>query len=878
MTLPRSLPLPLRLLLRERRAGELYLLIFALVIAIGSLTSVGFLADRVQGALERESHQMLGADLLLTADRPWPEQLPKKITERRLQLARTTSFQSMLTSGEGDAVRAQLTDVKAVTAGYPLRGRLRIAPSAGALDAETDRVPGPGEAWIDDRLAGILGLAVGDTITLGRLRLSISAILTVEPDRAVNFFAIAPRLLINDADLAQTGLIQTGSRINYRLLVAGDPGPVADFKREVEPTLQRGQRVEDATNARPEMRQVLDRAQRFLGLAAMLAVVLAAVAVALAVRRYLQRHLDGFAILRCLGATQGVLTRLALMQFAVLAALGALGGVALGYLVHWGMHAVLAGLIPMPSNSLPAPSLRPAAQGVVAGFVLLMAFAVPPVLQLRRVPTLRVLRRELGAPELPVLGSALAGAGAVFALLFWVAGDAKLGTVAGLAIAACLGVFAGLAWLALSGLRRVALRWPAGGLSGVGGAWWAGVLSLARRRAAASLQVLALSIGFLALLLLLVTRNEILDTWRKSTPVDAPNRFVVNVQPDQVQAVADNLQKNGISAALYPMVRGRLTRIGERAVSPADYTDERAQRLVEREFNLSWRDDLPEGNVIVGGRGFTPADVGKPVVTVEEGLAETLGIKVGDRVVFTIAGEERPAEVVGLRKLNWDSMRVNFFVVFPSRTLEDAPASYITSFHLPTGRHEAANRLVQAFPNLTVVDISAIVRQLEKVIGQVSAVVELISLFTLAAGAVVLYAALLAVVDERRKELAILRALGARKAQLAKTLAVEFAVVGALAGLLAASGALVVGQVVSRQAFGIEPTSAWWMLPVAIGLGALMAVLSGRFAISHLLDARPLEALRESEGILNGRLPARTDGAGCLSRRGPSGLRRRNRP
>jgi putative ABC transport system permease protein len=840
----KTIPLSLRLLLRERRAGELYLLVFALVIAIGSLSSVGFLADRVKGALERESHQMLGADLLLTADRPWPDSLLKEIGDRRLQLARTTSFQSMITVGEGERARAQLADVKAVTAGYPLRGRLRIAPTLGSLDAETDRIPAPGEAWIDDRLAGILDLKPGDAVSLGKVQLRVGAILTIEPDRAINFFAIAPRLLINDADVASSGLIQTGSRVNWRLLVAGEIEAVADFKRSVEKLLVRGQRIEDVTNARPETRQAIERAQRFLGLAAMLSVVLAAVAVALAVRRYLQRHLDAFAVLRCLGATQAVLTRLALEQFLALAVVGSVIGITLGYAVHWAMVGLLTELVSIPSASLPAPTPRPALQGALAGLVLLMAFAVPPVLQLRKVPTLRVLRRELGAPELPVLGSALAGGAAVFGLLFWVAGDPKLGAVAGVSIAACLGVFAGLAWLSLKGLRRLATGWPA---DGAWAAWRAGALSLARRPAAASLQVLALSIGFLALLLLLVTRNELLDAWRKSTPADAPNRFVVNVQPEQVTPVSAQLKADGVAATLLPMVRGRLTQINGKAVGPTDFADERAQRLIDREFNLSWRDDLPEGNSIVAGRGFQPADIGQPVVTVEQGLADTLKLKVGDRLVFTIAGEDRAAEIVGLRKLNWDSMRVNFFVVFPTRVIEDAPASYITSFHLPAGRHDAANRLVQSFPNLTIVDISAIVRQLEKVIAQVSSVIEMISLFTLAAGGVVLYAALLAVVDERRKELAILRALGARKAQLARTLAVEFAVVGALAGLFAAAGAVVAGQAVARRAFEIETLPTWWLLPVAVGLGAVLAVLSGRFAISRLLGARPLDALREAE-------------------------------
>ena len=838
--------LALRFLLRERRAGELRLLILALVIAVASLSSVGFLSDRVKGALEREAHQMLGGDLLLIADRPWaladPSPIATTTDESALQraradgleVARTATFPSMVTQGEGVDLRVQLADVKAVSLGYPLRGRLRIASGDG-LDRETSELPAPGTVWLDDRLAEILGAKVGSNVRIGRSTLQVAAILTLEPDRGVSFFSVAPRLLMRLEDLPQSGLVQTGSRVTYRLLVAGGEDAVARYKKWVAPRLANGQRLEDTSNARPELRSVLDRAERFLGLAAMLAVVIAAVGVALAVRRYLQRHLDGFAVMRCLGATQRTLMTLVLCQFVVLGLIASVLGVALGYLAHEVLHRMLRELLATP---LPPPGWLPAGQGLAVGVCLLLAFALPPVLHLRNVPTVRVIRRELGAPALPVIGSALFGGAVLVGLLFWVAGDARLGAWASLGFVLGPALFVGLAWLAVRLIGALARRWPGGSAVRLG------VVSLGRRPGAVAVQVSVLAIGFLALLLLTVTRDQILAAWRSATPVDAPNRFVINIQPDQRQAVESFLQKNRLNAALQPMVRGRLTELNGRPVRAADYAEERAQRLVEREFNLSWRDQLPEGNTVPDGRWFGPADRGQAVVSVEEGLAKTLGLKVGDRLSFTIAGSPQEGRVVGLRKLNWDSMRVNFFVVFPSQVIEHQPASYITSFYLPPGREALGSALVREFPNLTVVDVSVILRQFNSVIAQVTQAVEFLFVFTLAAGFVVLYAALLSVVDERQHELAILRALGAARAQLGRALAAEFAVIGGLAGLIAALGALVTGQLLNLKVFELTVPAPWWIVPTAFLGAALLVSLAGRLAIRRLMQRSPLEVLR----------------------------------
>jgi putative ABC transport system permease protein len=832
-----------RMLRRDARGGELRLLAAALVVAVAALSAVGFFADRVRQALEREAHQLLGADLLLTADHPWPATVADEARRRGLRLVETRTFPSMVARGEGDALRVQLAEIKAVGAGYPLRGVLRIAPALNAPDAPAQGVPAAGTIWIDERLATALGAQVGDAIAVGQSSLRVAAVLTVEPDRGINFFSVAPRLLMNLDDLPATTLLQVGSRVGYRLLLAGEMPAVKRFQRTIESQLGRGQRIEDTQTGRPEIRTALDRAQKFLGLAALLTVVLAAVAIALAARRYVQRHLDPCAVMRCLGATQVLLLRLYLGQFAVLGVFAAAVGCALGYLAHFALHAWLAQLL---ATTLPPPGLLPAVQGVSVGLLLLFGFAVPPLLQLRQVSTLRVLRRELGSPRGGLLSGYLIGFVALAGLMFWVAGDVELGAwvVGGFTIA--LFVFALLARLAvrLAAASRGSARSP--GAAGIG--WRYGLASLERRAGASVVQIVALALGFMALLLLTVIRGDLLDAWRRAVPPQAPNRFVVNIQPDQVEPVRAALAAGGLSSELAPMVRARLMKINGVEVSAAHYTDDRAQRLIDREFNLSMRSDLPAGNRQGAGRWFSPADLaarGQPAAaSVEEGLAKTLGLAVGDRIEFVVAGEAIDMRVVGLRKVNWDTMRANFFVLTPPAVLDGYPASWITSFYLPPEKATFVNRLVHEFPNLTVIDVAAILRQLQSIMDQVARAVQFVFLFTLVAGVIVLHAALATAAEERRYELAVMRALGARREQLRRALLGEFAVIGGLSGLIAALGAISVGQFLARQVFRFEVAVNLWLPPLAICAGALLVTAAGWFAATRLLQSPPLEVLR----------------------------------
>lgn len=819
-----------RLLRRELRSGELRLLFAALVVAVAAVTAVGFFAERIRQGLDAQASELMGGDLVWIADHPPSAELLAEAARRGLRTAQTQTFPSMVLGEAG----AQLAEIKAVDAAYPLRGRLGRATRAGDATQTVGQGPAAGSVWVDARLAAALGVAPGQTLGVGRLRLPVAALLTQEPDRGVNVFSLAPRLMLNLADLPASGLVQFGSRVGYRLLLAGEAPAVAAFRDWLGARLARGERLEDASNARPEIRSALDRAQRFLGLATLLSVVLAAVAVALAARRYHQRHLDACAVLRCLGLTQGRLLRLHAQLFAGLALLGAGLGAALGFAAHF---VLVEGLRAVVEIELPLPGPAPLAHGALAAGVLLFGFAFPPLLQLARVPTLRVLRRELGAPRPWLLGGYALGCALLAGLIFVVAGEPRLGALAVAGFAGALAAFWLVARLAVAAFAR--LR------GGVGFGWRQGLAAFGRHGAASATQIVALALGLMAVLLLSVTRGQLQEAWLRAAPADAPNRFVINIQPEQRAGVAALLAGAGVRAELAPMVRARLVAIGERPVSAASYPDdERAQRLVEREFNLSWRAELPAGNRVSAGHWFAADEAGQGLASVEAGLARTLGIGLGDVLHFAIAGREFSLRVSSLRQLEWDSMRVNFFVLAPPGVIDDQPASYITAFHLGEGQAALVGQLAAAYPNLTVIDVGAVLAQFQAILEQAAAGIRFVFLFTLAAGGLVLFAALLASADERRYELAVLRALGARRAQLRQALLVELALIGGLAGLLAALGAGLLGRLLASRVFEIELGLDPWVLAASAAGAALLTVAVGWFAVRRLLDSSPLAALR----------------------------------
>jgi putative ABC transport system permease protein len=820
-----------RMLVRDWRAGELRILAAALVIAVASVTSVAFFADRIGQALERDAHQLLGADLVLVSDHPWSEEVANEIRGRGLEAAAALNFMSMaMANGQN-----LLAGVKAVTPDYPLRGRLRIAPAPGAPDAPAAQGPKAGTVWIEERLVAALGAPVGSRLRLGSAELEVAAVLTLEPERSANFFNIAPRLMMNADDVPATGLVQPGSRVTYYLYAAGPHDKVRDFEAALKPRLERGQRLDNLETGRPEVRQSIERGRSFLALTALLAAILAGVAIALGTRRFVERNLDGCAVLRCLGATQAKLVALYGMEFAILGMGACLAGAAAGF----GAQAVIAGaLASVMRTELPAPTLLPAAQGFLVGLVLLLGFALPPLVQLKNVPAVRVMRRESGALKGGALAAYACGLGALAGLLVWQAGDIKLGAYVVGGFAAAVAVFFAVAW----GVLRLATRQSFVRLFGRRMRY--GLASLRRHASGNAVQVASLALGLTAVLLLTFTRNDLVDAWRRAAPPDAPNRFLIGVQPDQLAPVKRFFDERGVVVPdLYPMVRGRVVAHNGKPVSEADYTEERARRLVEREFNLSYLEEAPAHNRIVAGSWFAP-DARE--LSVEEGIAQRLGWKLGDELTFNVGGETFSARMSSLRKLRWDSMKVNFFVIAPPRLLGGYPATYVSAFRLEPGKEAVVNELAARFPNLTVVDVGAALHQAQVVIDQLIGAVQFIFIFALGAGLLVLYAALVATEDERRKEAAVMRVYGASRAQVAGSQRAEFLAMGLLAGLLATCGAALIGQLLARRVFELDlpPSPALWIAGPLAGLAllSLNAWLSSR----KVLRASPAITLRES--------------------------------
>lgn len=819
------------MMMRDARAGELRLLVLALVVAVAAVTSVGFLADRVGRALERDASQMLGADLLLEADEPIAADIIAGAKTRGLEVSNTLQFPSMASAGDG----AQLVSIKAVEPGYPLRGSLKIADDALTEGIATHDIPASGTVWADPQLLALLDINVGDTIGLGDSRFRIARVITYEPDRGMQFVNVAPRVMMRADDLPATGLVTLGSRVGYALLVAGEPDAVAAYSTWLGQHLQRGQKLATLESGRPEVQRTLDRAQRFLALVALLAVLISAVAVALAAGRFMVRHRDGIAVMRCLGAVQRQISQMLVLEFTLVGLFASALGCLIGFLAHEGLVLALGSLI---DTQLPAPSAVPALQGMVTGVLLLLGFALPSLAQLRHVPPARVLRRDVDTVRARrVVGYAMGAVG--FALLiWWFAGNARLGGVVAGGFLGAFAAFALVAWLCVLGLAR--LRGWAAGMPALRFAL-AGVV---RRRAATITQVCALAIGLMALLLLAMTRTDLVAGWQRTLPPDAPNRFLINIQPDQRQPVQDFLNTHGIhQATLWPMIRGRLVAVDGRPVGPADYAEPRAKRLVDREFNLSYGDHLPAANRIEQGRWLDP---GAPEVSLESGLAKTLGLSVGDVLTFDIAGQQVDVTVAGTRAVDWDSMQVNFFAVLSPTALKGLPQSWITSFHLPADKATLPRELLQQFPNLTVFDVGSILNQLQSVLDQVITAVQLLFVFTLIAGVLVLAAALTATRDERVREAAVLRALGATRNQLARAQRLEVLAIGGLAGLLAAAGATAIAWALSNYVFDFRITLSLWPWLVGVGVGMLAAWGGAALALRGVLRTPPLLTLREA--------------------------------
>jgi putative ABC transport system permease protein len=729
-----------------------------------------------------------------------------------------------------------LAEILAVEEGYPLRGKIivdaeknnRLPSSPVTLPLAGEGTSGPiptrGTLWADTRLMQKLGLQIGDQVGIGALQLSLGAQVVRDVDQSLGFASFAPRVLLNAKDLPATGLVQEGSRINYRLLVAGEAKSVNALRSGLQGKLSVGEKMEDVRDARPEIRIALERAEHFLGLAALTAVVLAGVALALAARHFISRHLDACAMMRCLGASQSQVLRIFLYQFLLMGTCAVLLGGGLGYIAQ---ALLVQSISAMREAGLPLPGWTPLWQAGASGIALLLGFAFLPLWQLKSITPLRVIRREMGLPETDTGIFYVVGAGVLCGLFLWQAGSLKLGLMVLAGLSAGLVFFGLLAWVLVRLLARLGIH---------------AFTNLARHGRSNAVQIVALSLGGMALLLLTFVRADLMTSWRSRLPPDAPNRFIVNIQPDQRVAVFDFFARQQLPVPeLFPMVRGRLVAINQHVVRGDDYPDPRAKGLVERETNLSWMAALPKGNELVQGNWFGQGALSE--LSVEEGIAKTLDIHLGDKLTYDVAGTRFTARVANLRKVQWDSMQVNFFVIAAPGMLENFPASYISSFYLPASKAQTINLLTRNFTNLLLIDIEALIGQVRLIIDQIAQTMSAVFLFTLLSGLAVLYAALLSTQDERIQQTAILRTLGADSHYLRRLHLSEFATLGAISGLFAAAGASLMGWVLATEVLEIPYHAGWAIWLTGVCGGMILVTAAGWFATRHLTQLSPLQVL-----------------------------------
>lgn len=824
------LTLALKSLQRDWRSGELGLIAVAILIAVTSLTSVNFFTDRVRNITEHQATELLAADLVLQSRDPLPDEVLNSARAAGLLISNTVNLRSMVAAGD----ELHMAEVKAVDNTYPIRGQLRITDNLFGEELTTNEIPEPGTVWTDSRLFQLLGLEIGSHIRLGAAEFKVTKILSYEPDRGGDVFNIAPRLLMNLADLDQTGLILPASRVEYNLLLGGTRESIAAFRGTIRSAKEL--RVQGIREARPELRSALERAEQFLGLAALVSIALSGLAIAMSTQRYVIRHFDNCAIMRCLGAEQHTIAGIYFLQLLILAVLSSLLGCGAGYLAQELLTRMLTGV---SGSELPGASFTPVFQGLGAGIITVLGFAMPQILRLRAVTPLRVLRRDLS----PVPVGGVAGYGfAIIALALltpWQSGNIRLTAYAFsgmLLTAAVLAIGAAILVRSLNKLR-----------SRVGVAYRFGLANVARRAGQSIAQIVGIGIGVMVMLLLTLVKTDMLDNWRNRLPEGTPNYFLINIQAEDVPELKSFLEIDGrTTAELFPMLRARLTAINNRRLVAENFSDQESRRWLTRDYNLSWSGDLPAANRVTQGRWWSGTGATEALFSVETSVSGGLGLNTGDMLTFLIAGEEISGRIANIREVEWDSFNVNFFVLANPGTLDTYPASYITSFFLPPGNRDLIIDLVKNFPSVTVFDLDALMTEVRKIMDQVIRTVEFVFGFTVLAGMIVLIAALQTTHDERASESALLSAIGARRRQILSSLTAEFLCIGLITGILAAFSATAVEVILAKFVFNMDIVINFRVWIIAPLISTAVIVLGGLAGTWRVLYTPPVVALRQN--------------------------------
>ena len=821
----------LRLLWRDWRGGELGILAAAIVIAVAIVTGISLFVDRLQQGIVSESSQFLAADRALQSPRPIDKQWLERASTEGLKLAEVIEFQSMVFAGEA----MQLASVKAVSDSYPLLGQLEKANQPFAQGLKVDSGPQQGEVWLDSRLLPLLGVTIGDRLFVGEAELIISAVAINEPDRGGNFFGFGPRVLMHIDDIAATEIVQPGSRVDYRYLFAGDGAALLVFSEWLKPQLQPSHRWLDLKDSQPSISRALERAENFLLLAGALGVGLAGIAIALAARRYSERHFDYVAMMKSLGASSQRILSLYMTNLFVLGFIAALIGCFMGWLIQAGFISLLQEFFEI--SNLPAITARPFIIGGITALVCLLAFALPPLIQLQAISPLRVLRREMSATGLGPMLSNTIGVVGIAGLMYWYSGNGLLTLAVLSGVLMSFVIVGGAALFLLRGSSQLGMQ--------AGSTFHLAMASMRRRGLQNAVQIVIFSLAIMLLLVLALMRTSLIEEWQQQLPDGTPNHFLLNIADDQVDAVAQLIEsEGGGNQPIYPMVRGRVVTIKGLPVNEYIAADEQVAQSLDRELSLTWSNELPMDNTVIQGQWW---EEGSSVdqVSIEAELAERLRVVVGDSIVFQMGSEQLKVAVSSIRTLDWESMRPNFYMIFPPKVLNRFPASYMTSFYLPAESNLFLNRLLQAFPTVTVIEMDSVIKQIRDIIFKVSTAIELVLALIVASGLLVLVASVQASLDSRFKESAILRTLGARRGLVLGSLVIEFTSLGFIAGLLAAGGAELSVFVLQTMALDMRYIAHPWVWVVGPLLGAMLIGTAGYVTCRKVVDAPPVQVLAD---------------------------------
>ncbi len=828
--MPEHTMLAIRLLLRDWNAGELKVLLLALVIAVASMTSIGVFTNRIEHSMTDQAGQFLGADLLVKSSRVIDQSIIFKANEFGLRSSEAISFASVISVGD----EFQLAHIKAVDKYYPLLSQVKIAHTLYGNDMLVSHGPAPGEVWLAPRLFSSLGITLNQLVEIGQIKLKVTAVLKQDPGENSSLIAVAPRVLMNIQDVINTGIVQPGSRVNYLNSFAGKQENRQRFEKWLTPKLTSTQSLIGGTENSEAISSAMQKADQYLSLASMLSVMLSGIAIAMAANRYGQRHFDQVALMRCMGATQTSIMKIFAIQLIALGSLASLIGILFGYLAQQGLVYILSDLF---VRELPSPSLYPLIVGFLSGFITLGGFSYPTIMRLRQVSPLRVLRNDISPLNISawiVYGLATL---AVILLMWWQSGHLVLTLLVLLGTLSCI--------IILFVITSIMTKISSFLIPILKGPWKTGLQQIIRYKRENQLQILVFGLSLLILMTIYLIRTDLFDRWQAQLPDDAPNHFVINIQSYETDKVNSFFHEKSInSEGLYPMVRGRITHINDISISD-DSTDKRQlDESLKRELNLSWSNVLQKNNSLIKGKWWDENDTGKQYISIEKGLARRLQVDIGDKLSFLIADRSIDVTIRSIRSVQWESFQPNFYILFPPGSIEQFPATYISSFYIEKERKNILNQLVKEFPTLTVLEIDEIMQQVRSIMQQVSLAIEYVMLFVLMAGTMVLIASMQSSMDHRNQNAIIMRTLGASSSYLRRALFSEFILLGLFSGILAIIGTEIISLLLYEQIFELDFQAHYilWLAGPVISISLILFI--SWIYMRHIPRQSPLKIMR----------------------------------